>query len=63
MKPEFRVSARVARPPSEVFDAVVNPSKLSGYFTTVGGECSTSRRRYGSVVGQDSSRGQRGRAV
>ncbi|MEL4376616.1 SRPBCC domain-containing protein [Brucella cytisi] len=37
MKPEFRVSARVARPPSEVFDAVVNPSKLSGYFTTVGG--------------------------
>ncbi|EXL04998.1 MULTISPECIES: SRPBCC domain-containing protein [Brucella] len=37
MKPEFRVSARIAKPTPEVFDAVVNPSKLSGYFTTLGG--------------------------
>jgi len=33
----FRVSARIAKPVAEVFDAVVNPKKLSGYFTTVGG--------------------------
>jgi uncharacterized protein YndB with AHSA1/START domain len=33
----FRVSARIARPVAEVFDAVVNPKKLSGYFTTIGG--------------------------
>lgn len=32
-----RVSGRIARPAAEVFDAVVNPKKLSGYFTTVGG--------------------------
>ena len=37
MKPEFRVSARIARPAAEVFDAVVNPQKLSGYFTTIKG--------------------------
>lgn len=33
----FRVSARIARPVAEVFDAVVNPTKLSAYFTTIGG--------------------------
>ena len=37
MKPEFRVSARIAKPVAEVFDAVVNPAKLSGYFTTIKG--------------------------
>ena len=37
MKPEFRVSGRIARPVEEVFDAVVNPAKLSGYFTTIRG--------------------------
>jgi uncharacterized protein YndB with AHSA1/START domain len=37
MRPEFRVSARIAKPVPEVFDAVVNPAKLSGYFTTVRG--------------------------
>jgi uncharacterized protein YndB with AHSA1/START domain len=37
MSPEFRVSARIAKPVGEVFDAVVDPKKLSGYFTTVGG--------------------------
>jgi uncharacterized protein YndB with AHSA1/START domain len=33
----FRVSGRIGKPPSEVFDAVVNPKKLSGYFTTLKG--------------------------
>ncbi|RCS22140.1 ATPase [Phyllobacterium salinisoli] len=37
MKPEFRVSARIAKPIAEVFDAVVNPTKLSSYFTTMKG--------------------------
>lgn len=37
MKPEFRVSGRISRPAREVFDAVINPGKLSAYFTTVGG--------------------------
>jgi uncharacterized protein YndB with AHSA1/START domain len=34
---EFRVNGRIGRPVEEVFDAVVNPTKLSGYFTTIGG--------------------------
>lgn len=33
----FRVSGRIGKPVAEVFDAVVNPKKLSGYFTTIGG--------------------------
>ena len=33
----FKVSGRIAKPVAEVFDAVVNPAKLSGYFTTLGG--------------------------
>jgi uncharacterized protein YndB with AHSA1/START domain len=33
----FRVSGRIAKPVGEVFDAVVNPAKLSGYFTTIKG--------------------------
>ncbi len=33
---KFRVAARVARPVAEVFEAVVNPSQLSRYFTTGG---------------------------
>lgn len=33
----FRISGRIAKPAAEVFDAVVNPKKLSGYFTTIGG--------------------------
>jgi uncharacterized protein YndB with AHSA1/START domain len=32
----FEVYARIARPVSEVFDAVVNPTKLSQFFTTGG---------------------------
>lgn len=37
MKPKIQGIARIAKPTTEVFDAVVNPSKLSGYFTTLGG--------------------------
>jgi len=33
----FRISGRIAKPVADVFDAVVNPAKLSGYFTTIGG--------------------------
>ena len=33
----FKVSGRIGKPVAEVFDAVVNPNKLSGYFTTIGG--------------------------
>ena len=33
----IRVSGRIGKPVAEVFDAVVNPTKLSGYFTTVRG--------------------------
>lgn len=33
---KFRVSARIARPVHEVFEAVVDPAKLSHYFTTGG---------------------------
>lgn len=36
MKPQFEVSGRIARPVHEVFEAVVDPDKLSGYFTTGG---------------------------
>lgn len=37
---EFRVNARMGKPVAEVFDAVVNPQKLSGYFVTTGGGAS-----------------------
>lgn len=33
----FRVSGRIGKPVADVFDAVVNPKKLSSYFTTIGG--------------------------
>jgi uncharacterized protein YndB with AHSA1/START domain len=33
---KFEVSARIARPVEEVFEAVADPAKLSGYFTTGG---------------------------
>lgn len=32
----FKVSARIARPVADVFEAVVNPTELSQYFTTGG---------------------------
>jgi uncharacterized protein YndB with AHSA1/START domain len=34
---DIRISGRIARNAAEVFDAVVDPKKLSGYFTTIGG--------------------------
>jgi uncharacterized protein YndB with AHSA1/START domain len=33
----IKVSGRIGKPAAEVFDAVVNPKKLSGYFTTLKG--------------------------
>ncbi len=33
---KFKVAARIARPVAEVFEAVADPKKLSGYFTTGG---------------------------
>ncbi|HUV32776.1 MAG TPA: SRPBCC domain-containing protein [Devosiaceae bacterium] len=36
MKPQYTVSARIEKPLAEVFDAVVDPKKLSAYFTTAG---------------------------
>ena len=36
MELKFEVKARIAKPIAEVFDAVYNPGKLSGYFTTGG---------------------------
>ncbi|NWG54470.1 MAG: SRPBCC domain-containing protein [Hydrogenophilaceae bacterium] len=36
MELKFKVSGRIARPVEEVFEAVVDPAKLSGYFTTGG---------------------------
>lgn len=37
MSLQFKVSGRIAKPVAEVFDAVVNPSQLSAYFTTLRG--------------------------
>ena len=36
MELRFQVYGKIARPVAEVFDAVYNPGKLSGYFTTGG---------------------------
>ena len=36
MKPQFTVFIHVSRPVAEVFGAVVDPAKLSAYFTTGG---------------------------
>ena len=38
MELKFRVAARIARPVADVFEAVVDPAKLSGYFTTGGAQ-------------------------
>lgn len=34
--PNFKVSGRISKPVHEVFEAVVDPGQLSGYFTTGG---------------------------
>lgn len=36
MELAFRVSARIAKPVAEVFEAIADPTKLSRYFTTGG---------------------------
>ncbi len=36
MEPKLKVSGRIAKPVHEVFEAVTDPGKLSGYFTTGG---------------------------
>lgn len=36
MRPEFKISGRIAKPVHEVFEAVADPKHLSGYFTTNG---------------------------
>ena len=36
MAPEFKVSGRISKPVHDVFEAVVDPGQLSGYFTTGG---------------------------
>ncbi|MET3924398.1 uncharacterized protein YndB with AHSA1/START domain [Devosia sp. 2618] len=50
MSPEFRVSGRIAKPVHEVFEAVADPQKLSGYFTTGGAK---GRLETGSTVTWD----------
>ncbi|MEH6792290.1 SRPBCC domain-containing protein [Parasphingorhabdus sp.] len=35
---KFKVNAHIAKPVAEVFEAVANPEKLSGYFTTGGAQ-------------------------
>ena len=50
MRPEFSVAGRIARPVSEVFEAVVDPDRLSHYFTTGG---ATGRIEPGAVVTWD----------
>jgi uncharacterized protein YndB with AHSA1/START domain len=44
---KFKVGARIARPVAEVFEAVVNPDRLSRYFTTGGAK---GRMETGAVV-------------
>ena len=46
----FKVSGRIARPIDEVFEAVVDPDRLSNYFTTGGAE---GRLETGSTVQWD----------
>jgi uncharacterized protein YndB with AHSA1/START domain len=36
MELKFKVQTKIQKPVAEVFDAVYNPTKLSGYFTTGG---------------------------
>ncbi|MCC2610615.1 SRPBCC family protein [Neorhizobium sp. Rsf11] len=38
MELKFKVSGRISKPVEDVFEAVVDPKKLSGYFTTGGAE-------------------------
>lgn len=47
MELKFKVAARISRPVAEVFEAVADPEKLSGYFTTGG---ATGRLETGATV-------------
>jgi uncharacterized protein YndB with AHSA1/START domain len=47
---EFTVSGRIAKPVHDVFEAVADPEKLSGYFTTGGAK---GRLQTGSTVTWD----------
>jgi uncharacterized protein YndB with AHSA1/START domain len=47
---QFRVSGRINKPVHDVFEAVVDPAKLSGYFTTGGAK---GRLETGAVVTWD----------
>src|SRR5690606_13048548 len=50
MEFKFTISGRVARPVHEVFEAVADPARLSGYFTTGGAQ---GRLETGAVVTWD----------
>ncbi len=50
MEFKFTVSGRIAKPVREVFEAVADPGKLSGYFTTGGAK---GRLETGAVVTWD----------
>lgn len=50
MELKFRVAGRVARSVEDVFDAIVDPDKLSGYFTTGGAK---GRLKAGATVTWD----------
>lgn len=47
---KFKIAGRIARPVHEVFEAVADPAKLSGYFTTGGAK---GRLETGSTVEWD----------
>jgi uncharacterized protein YndB with AHSA1/START domain len=50
MELTFTVSARISKPLHEVFEAVADPRKLSGYFTTGGAK---GRLETGTTVSWD----------
>ncbi len=50
MELKFKVSGRISRPVTEVFEAVIDPAQLSSYFTTGGAE---GRLETGSTVSWD----------
>ncbi|MGK6312378.1 SRPBCC family protein [Neorhizobium sp. DT-125] len=50
MELKFKVSGRISKPVEEVFEAVADPKKLSGYFTTGG---ASARLETGTTVTWD----------
>jgi uncharacterized protein YndB with AHSA1/START domain len=50
MELKFSVSAHISKPVADVFEAVVDPAKLSGYFTTGGAR---GRLETGAIVSWD----------